>query len=132
MDQRANKGILITPSDYTEQAYDFAKGKNIELINGSILKSLINEEECIDTPSNDYDYEYRNDRYNYLKKKKIDYKDFLKELYKLVPQEKVDYFFSNKQGVDADLLIGISKALKDAGNKVYMISGARTKDLLFW
>ena len=28
---------------------------------------------------------------NYLKKK-IDYKDFLKELYKLVPQEKVDYF----------------------------------------
>ena len=26
----------------------------------------------------------------------------------------------------------ISKALKYAGNKVYMISGARTKDLLFW
>lgn len=26
----------------------------------------------------------------------------------------------------------ISKALKEAGNKVYMISGARTKDLLFW
>ena len=28
-------------------------------------------------------------------------------------QEKVDYFFSQKQGVDADLLIGISKALKE-------------------
>ncbi len=40
MDQRANKGILITPSDYTQQAYDFAKGKNIELINGKILKRL--------------------------------------------------------------------------------------------
>ena len=26
----------------------------------------------------------------------------------------------------------ISKALKEAGNKVYMIAGARTKDLLFW
>lgn len=26
----------------------------------------------------------------------------------------------------------ISKALKEAGNKVYMISGARTKELLFW
>ena len=26
----------------------------------------------------------------------------------------------------------ISKALKEVGNKVYMISGARTKDLLFW
>ena len=51
--------------------------------------------------------------YNYLKKKKIDYKDFIAELYKLVPQEKVDYFFSQKQGVDADLLIGISKALKE-------------------
>jgi hypothetical protein len=51
--------------------------------------------------------------HNYLKKKKIDYKDFIAELYKLVPQEKVDYFFSNKQGVDADLLIGISKALKE-------------------
>ena len=51
--------------------------------------------------------------HNYLKKKKIDYKDFIAELYKLVPQEKVDYFFSNKQGIDADLLIGISKALKE-------------------
>ncbi|MCM1264642.1 MAG: sulfide/dihydroorotate dehydrogenase-like FAD/NAD-binding protein [Candidatus Gastranaerophilales bacterium] len=26
----------------------------------------------------------------------------------------------------------IAKALKDAGNKVYMIMGARTKDLIFW
>ena len=37
MDQRANKGILITPSDYTQQAYEFAKNKNIELINASIF-----------------------------------------------------------------------------------------------
>lgn len=51
--------------------------------------------------------------HNYLKKKKIDYKDFISELYKIVPQEKVDYFFSNKQGIDADLLIGISKVLKE-------------------
>ena len=51
--------------------------------------------------------------HNYLKKKKIDYKDFIAELYKLVPKEKGDYFFSNKQGVDADLLIGISKVLKE-------------------
>ena len=49
---------------------------------------------------------------NYLKKKNIDYKDFLRELYKLVPQEKVDYFFAEKQGVDGDLIIGISKVLK--------------------
>ena len=51
--------------------------------------------------------------HNYLKKKKIDYKDFIAELYKLVPKEKVDYFFSNKQGVNADLVIGISKVLKE-------------------
>lgn len=51
--------------------------------------------------------------HNYLKKKKIDYKDFIAELYKLVPQEKVDYFFSQKLGIDADLLIGISKVLKE-------------------
>lgn len=51
--------------------------------------------------------------YNYLKKKKIDYKDFITELYKLVSQEKVDYFFSKKQGIDDELIIGISKALKE-------------------
>ena len=51
--------------------------------------------------------------HNYLKKKKIDYKDFIAELYKLVPQEKVDYFFAEKQGVDGDLIIGISKVLKE-------------------
>ena len=51
--------------------------------------------------------------HNYLKKKKIDYKDFITELYKLVPQEKVDYFFAEKQGVNADLVIGISKVLKE-------------------
>ena len=30
--------------------------------------------------------------FNYLKKKNIDYKDFLRELYKLVPQEKAQLF----------------------------------------
>ena len=48
-----------------------------------------------------------------MKKKNIDYKHFFRELYKLVPQEKVDYFFAEKQGVDGDLIIGISKVLKE-------------------
>lgn len=39
--ERANKGILITPSDFTEQAYEFAKGKNIELVNGRTLNTII-------------------------------------------------------------------------------------------
>ena len=40
MDSRANKGILITTSDFTEQAYEFAEGKNIELINRTGLLKL--------------------------------------------------------------------------------------------
>ena len=37
--------------------------------------------------------------HNYLKKKKIDYKDFIAELYKLVPKEKVDYFFPTNKAL---------------------------------
>ena len=70
MDQRANKGILITTSDFTAQAYEFAKGKNIELINGEILKALTENNICdINIQNENTDFLYRNDRYNYLKKK---------------------------------------------------------------
>ena len=66
MDQRANKGILITPSDYTQQAYDFAKGKNIELINGSALKKIIAEAFGVDSAiSLPTTYSFREDRYMY-------------------------------------------------------------------
>ena len=63
-DQRANKGILITPSDFTQHAYDFAKNKNIELINGSILRDLINEE-SIDASSNIVVPKFHTERYSY-------------------------------------------------------------------
>lgn len=70
MDQRANKGILITTSDFTAQAYEFAKGKNIELINGEVLNTLTENNICdISIQNENTDFEYRNDRYNYLKKK---------------------------------------------------------------
>lgn len=70
MDQRANKGILITPSDYTQQAYDFANGKNIELINGPVLSSLLttdseNSTSCKTAKPNDA---FRNERYSYYQK----------------------------------------------------------------
>ena len=70
MDQRANKGILITPSDYTQQAYDFANGKNIELINGPILRGLLtvdseNNKANVTPKRND---SFRNDRYSYYQK----------------------------------------------------------------
>lgn len=72
MDQRANKGILITPSDFTEQAYEFAKGKNIELINGEILrrlsKTITNETIEIENAPNKFPKEFNIERYKYLEK----------------------------------------------------------------
>jgi Holliday junction resolvasome RuvABC ATP-dependent DNA helicase subunit len=40
-DQAAVKGILMTTSDFTEQAKAFAKGRAIELINGEELHALL-------------------------------------------------------------------------------------------
>ena len=69
MDQRANKGILITTSDFTSQAYSFAQGKNIELINGEVLRNLIDSSKGIyKIEKTSSQYNYRNDRYLYLKK----------------------------------------------------------------
>ncbi len=41
--ERASKGILVTTSDFTAAGYEFARGKPIELINGSGLLALIKE-----------------------------------------------------------------------------------------
>lgn len=41
--ENANKGILITSSSFTAAAQNFAKGKNIELIDGDQLEQLIQE-----------------------------------------------------------------------------------------
>ncbi len=40
-DQRASKGILITTSDFSAPAWEFAQGKPIELINGEQLQVLL-------------------------------------------------------------------------------------------
>lgn len=42
-DERANKGILITTGHFTQSGKDFAKDKNIELIDGKRLLSLLKE-----------------------------------------------------------------------------------------
>lgn len=41
--ERANKGILITSGTFTNSATEFAHGKNLELIDGSLLNSLMRE-----------------------------------------------------------------------------------------
>ena len=69
MSEHANKGILITTSDFSDQAKDFAKGKNIELINGQELNQIAQEygfsKEKISGASSDF----------------YDAKDFDKDLY---------------------------------------------------
>jgi len=69
MDCRANKGIIITPSDYTEQAYAFADGKNLELINGVILRQLedaVQNQSPGQTNKSSTRELFRNERYTYL------------------------------------------------------------------
>ncbi len=42
--ERANKGIVVTTSSFTRQAYEFAQGKPIELIDGRRLAELVGAE----------------------------------------------------------------------------------------
>lgn len=49
----ASKGILITNSDFTRQARDFAENKPIELINGHILKKMLSKYEVKDIKTDD-------------------------------------------------------------------------------
>lgn len=41
MNEGATKGILVTTSDYGPDAYEFAKGKPITLLNGNNLLYLL-------------------------------------------------------------------------------------------
>jgi restriction system protein len=41
MNEGATKGILVTTADYGPDAYEFAKGKPLTLLNGSNLLSLL-------------------------------------------------------------------------------------------
>lgn len=71
--ERANKGILVATSDFTVQAYEFAKDKNLELIDGEALQSIIDnssiksKQDCF---INDKlgENNFNEERYDYLKK----------------------------------------------------------------
>lgn len=41
LSENANKGVLITNSGFTDNAMRFAEGKNLELIDGNILRGLL-------------------------------------------------------------------------------------------
>lgn len=51
LSESANKGILITNSTFTKQAVAFAEGKNIELIDGTLLCNLLGENGLLDITS---------------------------------------------------------------------------------
>ena len=65
MSENANKGILITTSDFTDDAQAFAKHKNIELINGTLLAKIVstdsNAQQQIEVIEG-----FNHDRYRYL------------------------------------------------------------------
>lgn len=82
MSENANKGILITTSSFSEQAFEFAKGKNIELIDGDGLEKLINSISC--EARNQEVYEVTNERAflnaeGFNKKKYLYYKQRLEQ-----------------------------------------------------
>jgi hypothetical protein len=78
MGERANKGILITTSNFTEQARQFASDKNIELIENDTLIKLLTKYN-LNTGSNENNnheskrftdvVEFNNEKYSYLKSK---------------------------------------------------------------
>jgi len=44
VNEGANKGILVTTADYGPDAYEFAKGKPLQLLNGSNLLHLLEQQ----------------------------------------------------------------------------------------
>ena len=68
MSENANKGILITTSDFTEGAQSFAKNKNLELINGKILAEIVSTDSVI-TRKDEAVEGFNHERYRYLMEK---------------------------------------------------------------
>lgn len=74
MSERANKGVLITTSSFTKQADNFAKGKNLELIDYTMLTSLFAEYNYLEMHDSKlkrfYEMkEFDKEKYTYLKDK---------------------------------------------------------------
>ena len=65
MSENANKGILITTSDFTEDAQTFAKNKNLELINGTTLTQIVSMDNTIPSKEETVDG-FNHERYRYL------------------------------------------------------------------
>lgn len=73
--RNANKGIIITNSTFSDKAIEFADNKNLELIDGNTLNSLLNKYvkgnklEVLNTKSFIDFSEFEVDKYKYLRKR---------------------------------------------------------------
>lgn len=109
--QNANKGIIITNSFFSDRAKKFADGKNIELIDGNLLNSLLKEYNILPEQMMKYNekemfYEMANferDKYLYIKNRIAENKGE-KQYYDMMHQFYNSYAFSgnyelNKKGL---------------------------------
>lgn len=114
MSRRANKGVLITTSSFTDQAKQFAEGLNIELIDGRLLNEIIASVESSESATigpHDLGFldneSFEKDRYTYLKNKlesNRDYNSYEEFLAFLLSYVQPCFFSLLKQGLDKEII----------------------------
>ena len=114
MSRRANKGVLITTSSFTDQAKQFAEGLNIELIDGRLLNEIIASVESSESATivpHDLGFldneSFEKDRYTYLKNKlesNRDYNSYEEFLAFLLSYVQPCSFSLLKQGLDKEII----------------------------
>ncbi|MGI6364436.1 MAG: restriction endonuclease [Bacillota bacterium] len=73
LSENANKGIIITNSSFTDKAIKFANGKNIELLDGSVLNKLLSEQDIqnldreVVNADFIYNTDFERDKFEYIK-----------------------------------------------------------------
>lgn len=77
--EKALKGIVVTSSDFSSKAREFAKGKNIELINGDTLRKLVNDK-LWTSGSGESTFSYETRGF-------LEHKDFPENLYSIITKQ---------------------------------------------
>lgn len=113
MSKRANKGILITTSSFTDKAIEFANGLNIELIDGKslyeIAASVNPESTSSETKSSHFydDTSFDYERYQYLRnriKSKRDYNAYEEYLAFLLSYVDPNQYFMLEKGLAEEII----------------------------
>ncbi len=113
MSKRANKGILVTTSSFTDQAKEFANGLNIELIDGKMLSEIAVSYSSEGKTKSQYisqfydDASFETERYKYLKKRmesNRDYNSYEEYLAFLLSYVVPQSFHLLKHGLDKEII----------------------------